>query len=449
MALHRIALGFGLGFLFALLTAAAQPALAQFDDIQNQTVAPDSDAAAADASANVLTAEQLNELVAPVALYPDELLAIVLPAATQPLQIVEAQRFLEKHKADPNLKPDEDWDPSVLALINYPDVVKLMNDDLDWTQRLGNAVMDQQKDVLDAIQAARQSATSAGYLASNEQQTVTTDKETQTIIIESSNPEIIYVPTYDPTPIVEHHYTSYPPPVYAPYPPYYAPVATFAAGMFVGAAFSYGFNWGHGDIDIDCCEGGGNNNNINIGNGNGNGNINRDNIQNKFNGNRNPNAKGQNGMKWSPQKARTKSSAPRSGAKAGQRPTQTGISNQLKGGGAGGGARKLTPPSTRPAAQTKRDSARGNQSLGNNKAQRSQNLQNRTQQNNRAQQRPQQRQNGQQFKQKGGAFGGSGASQRTTRQQSNRGSRSMSGGGGGRGGGGGGGRGGGSVPRRR
>src|SRR5262249_40418831 len=150
VALHRIALGLGLGFLIVLLTSALQPARAQFDDISNQTVAPDSDAAAADAAAGALSPDDLKEIVAPVAPYPDELLAIVLPAATQPLQIVEAERFLEKHKADPNLTPDEDWDPSVIALINYPDVVKLMSDDLDWTQRLGSAVMDQQKDVLDA-----------------------------------------------------------------------------------------------------------------------------------------------------------------------------------------------------------------------------------------------------------------------------------------------------------
>src|SRR5262249_18720347 len=155
----------------------------------------------------------------------------------------------------------------------YPDVIKLMNDDLDWTQRLGNAVMDQQQAVLEAIQAARAEATSAGYLASNDKQTVVTESET--IIIKSADPEVIYVPTYDPQPVVEPHYVDYPPPVYsAPYQPYWAPGAAFFTGMFVGAAFSYGFDWNNNDIDIDCCEGGGNNNNINIGNGNTN--IDRD-----------------------------------------------------------------------------------------------------------------------------------------------------------------------------
>src|SRR6185295_9463754 len=83
---------------------------------------------------SLLTAEELNALVAPVALYPDDLLAIVLPAATNPIQIVEAQRLLDKRASDPNLQPDENWDPSIIALVNYPEVVKKMSDDLSWTQ---------------------------------------------------------------------------------------------------------------------------------------------------------------------------------------------------------------------------------------------------------------------------------------------------------------------------
>jgi hypothetical protein len=413
---RRIALSVALALCVLAATAALRSAAAQFADIQDQTAAAPTDDAGT--AATLLTADELREVVAPVALYPDELLAIVLPAATQPLQLVEAARFLEKLKASPDLKPDEDWDPSVLALLNYPDVIQLMNDDLDWTQRLGNAVMDQQKDVLDAIQTARSSATSAGYLQSNEKQTVVVEHET--IVIKSADPEVIYVPTYDPAPVVQNTYVNYPPPVYStPYPSYYAPGATFMAGMFVGAAFSYGFDWGHGDIDIDCCEGGGNNNNINIGNGNTN--IDRDKIQNKFNGDRNPKAKGGSGMKWSPQKARAKSSAPRATTR--QRPNSAGISNQL-----GGAAKQNARPNTKPSAQTKRDSSRGNQSLGANKAQRQQQFRQpqKPKQPQMQQRRQQQKYNNMQTRPKQGSFS-SMPSQRSTREQSNRGRNSTGG----------------------
>src|SRR5262249_13779131 len=112
------------------------------------------EAAAAPAPA-LLGPDELRKLVAPIALYPDELLAVVLPASTNPLQIVQAQRYLDKRKADQSLKPDDSWDPSVLALLNYPEVISKMNADLDWTENLGNAVMDQQKDVMDMIQQIR------------------------------------------------------------------------------------------------------------------------------------------------------------------------------------------------------------------------------------------------------------------------------------------------------
>ncbi len=225
------------------------------------------------------------------------------------------------------------------------------------------------------------------------------------------------MPTYDPAPVVQNTYVNYPPPVYStPYPYYYHPGATFVAGMFVGAAFSYGFDWGHGDIDIDCCEGGGNTNNINIGNGNTN--IDRDKIQNKFNGDRNPKAKGGSGMKWSPQKARAKSSAPRPATANKARPNSAGIANQLGGGGAG--TKKL--PTTKPAAQTKRDSSRGNQSLGANKAQRQQQFRQpqKPNQPQMQQRRQQQKFNSMQTRPKSGSFS-SMPSQRSAREQSNRG----------------------------
>ncbi|NJO33883.1 MAG: DUF3300 domain-containing protein [Rhodospirillales bacterium] len=119
-----------------------------------------------------------------------------------------------------------------------------MNADLDWTQALGNAAIDQQKDVMDMIQQIRSETYAGGYLKSDEKQTVVQEKET--IIIQSADPQYIYVPNYDPQVVYVDHgpYYSYPPPVYyaTPYPYYWSPAATFFAGAFVGAAFGYGFN---------------------------------------------------------------------------------------------------------------------------------------------------------------------------------------------------------------
>lgn len=161
---------------------------------------PQQESAAVDETAapapTPLGPEELRKLVAPVALYPDELLAIVLPAATNPLQIVQAQRFLEKRAKDKKLQPDESWDPSVLALLNYPEIITKMNADIDWTEDLGNAVIDQQADVMDMIQQIRSEAHAGGYLQSNDKQVVVQERET--IIIQSADPEVIYVPSYDP-----------------------------------------------------------------------------------------------------------------------------------------------------------------------------------------------------------------------------------------------------------
>ena len=107
-----------------------------------------------------------------LALYPDDLVAIVLPASTDPLQLVQADRFLEKRKADPKLPVDENWDDAVKSLLNYPDIVKMMSNDLDWTSALGEAVVDDQGAVLDAIQAFRRKTQSAGNLKTDSKQVV-------------------------------------------------------------------------------------------------------------------------------------------------------------------------------------------------------------------------------------------------------------------------------------
>jgi len=123
-----------------------------------------------------LSAAELEELVGPVALYPDELLAVVLPASTFPVQVVQAARFLDKKQSDPSLEPSQSWDQSVLAIINYPEAVEKLNADLEWTERLGDAVLYQQDDVLDAVQQFRSRAQAAGNLESNKQQIVVVEK---------------------------------------------------------------------------------------------------------------------------------------------------------------------------------------------------------------------------------------------------------------------------------
>jgi hypothetical protein len=403
--------------LLCLLTLTGYDAEAQFADAAPSEAAASGDAAG-DQSSTLLTAEELNEVVAPVALYPDELLAIVLPASTNPIQIVEAQRFLDERAKDPNLEPNQEWDPSVLALINYPEVVKKMSDDIAWCQDLGNALLDQQEDVLNAIQAARGSASDAGYLQSNDQVTVV--NEGDNITVESKDPEVIYVPQYDPAPVVYNNYTNYPPPYYSdPYPPYWAPAATFFTGMFVGAAFSYGFDWDNDDIDID--------NDINIDNSRGDVNIDRTNIdktklQNKFNGERK--AGSTDKMKWSGQKARQKSSATRK-TPAAKRPSSANIQRQLGQGGSGQlqGSQKV-----KNNAATRNQSNRGNQSLKQNnkstKQLRQNNASKQQMRNQQQRQKPQQqRQTRQKPNKSGGAFAGQG--NQRVKQQSARGNKSM------------------------
>ncbi len=191
-----------------------------------------------------LTAAELEELVGPIALYPDDLVSIVLPASTYPLQIVQAARYLKEHEADPTLKPNENWDDSVVALLNYPEVIELMNDDLDWTRQLGEAAVYQQTAVLDAIQAFRDRAYAAGNLKSDERQVVTKNEEV--IVIEPADPEVIYVPYYEPEVVVVRHV--YPVYYYYPraYPVYYYPYPyghSFGHGLFWGLALAFTIDW--------------------------------------------------------------------------------------------------------------------------------------------------------------------------------------------------------------
>ena len=141
------------------------------------------------------TDDEIDQLISRIALYPDPLLELTLQAAIFPLQVVQASRFLEKHAKDPNLKPDLNWDSSVLGLLNYPVVISAMNDDLDWTERLGQAVVNQLDDVQDSIQQFRSELYAGGVLASNDKQRVIVSKDV--IAILPANAETIYVPQYD------------------------------------------------------------------------------------------------------------------------------------------------------------------------------------------------------------------------------------------------------------
>ena len=140
-----------------------------------------------------LSSTELQELVGPIALYPDDLLAIVLPASAYPLQIIDAARFLEALKDDPTLQPNPEWDDSIVALLNYPEVIELLNGDIDWTWRLGEAVVAHQDDVVAAVEKFRDRAYAAGNLKSDSYQTVSRDEGT--IEITPVAEDVIYVPS--------------------------------------------------------------------------------------------------------------------------------------------------------------------------------------------------------------------------------------------------------------
>lgn len=205
------------------------------------------------------TPEQLDQLLAPIALYPDALLSQTLMAATYPLEVVEAARWSQ---ANPNLKGDaavqavksKEWDVSVKSLVAFPQTLAMMNNNLDWTQKVGDAMIGQQKDVADSIQRLRAKAAAAGNLKTTPQQKVTTQTTGQgggsasAIVIEPANPELIYVPYYNPNwAYGPWPYPAYPPVYYPPPPNYGAALATgmmFGLGVAAGAAMFGGWHWG-------------------------------------------------------------------------------------------------------------------------------------------------------------------------------------------------------------
>jgi hypothetical protein len=232
---------------------------------------PSASTAPTSAPATSFKPEELEQVVAGIALYPDSLVSQVLMASTYPVEVVQAERWAKENKG---LKGDalakelekQTWDPSVKSLVNFPEVLTMMSTKLDWTVKLGDAFIAQQKDVMDTIQRLRAKAKDQGNLASNSQQNVTVQaapatqaagsSSTQVITIESTNPEVVYVPTYNPTVVYGGWpYPSYPP--YSYYPPTYVPgqaAVAFGVGVAIGAAWGYawgGCNWGGGDVDVD------------------------------------------------------------------------------------------------------------------------------------------------------------------------------------------------------
>ncbi|MGF6600795.1 hypothetical protein P3T23_005534 [Paraburkholderia sp. GAS448] len=213
--------------------------------------------------------EEIEALVAPIALYPDSVLSQVLIASTYPLEVVHAARWV---KANPNIKgdaavkavEDQPWDVSVKSMVAFPQALEPMSDKLDWTQKLGDAFLAQEKDVLDAVQRLRARAQESGNLKSNEQQNVIMEpppagaQTTQTIVrIEPANPEVIYVPAYNPTVVYgAWSYPAYPPTYWPPYPAYYpgAALATglaWGVGLAAAGAIFGNCNWGGGDVNIN------------------------------------------------------------------------------------------------------------------------------------------------------------------------------------------------------
>src|SRR5262245_34751073 len=217
---------------------------------------------------NPFKPEELEQIAAPIALYPDPLVAQIFMASTYPLEVVQAARFA---KANANLKgaqldealKKETWDDSVKSLVAFPQVLAMMNEKLDWTQNLGDAFLGQQKELMEAVQRLRAKANAEGNLKSTPEQTVTVEPAPtqvtvqqappQIIKIEPTNPQVVYVPTYPPT-----VYGAWPYPAYPPPPPYYPPgyvagtaLLSFGVGMAVGGALWGNCNWGGGDVDVN------------------------------------------------------------------------------------------------------------------------------------------------------------------------------------------------------
>ena len=240
--------------MLALALAGVRPARAQPQQPQQPQQSPPPQ------DAKAFSPQQLDQILAPIALYSDALLSQMLMAASYPIEIVEAARWV---KANPNVKGEaavqavqnQTWDVSVKSLVAFPSALMQLNDHLDWTQKLGDAMVSQQQDVADSIQRLRAKAEDAGNLKSGQQQTVTTQGSgaDRTIVIEPTNPDVVYVPSYNPTWAYGGWSDPAYPPVYYPPPAGYGYGTALASGLLWGLAFAGtsaalygGWNWARG-----------------------------------------------------------------------------------------------------------------------------------------------------------------------------------------------------------
>ena len=427
----------------------------------------------AEQAAPKISADQLDSLVAPIALYPDQLLSQTLVASTYPLEIIQLQQWMEKNK---NLKgkalsdavEKQPWDPSIQAMSAFPDVVQKLADNIQWTTDLGNAFLAQESDVMDAVQAMRAKAQSNGTLKTSAQQKVetqtmqTTQGSKQVIVVQQANPDVVYVPSYNPTVVYGAPAYPYPPIAYPP-PGYYAAGAAiaFGTGVALGAAWGgggWGWNcgWGGGNVNVNVNNKYVNNYNKNVTNNFNQANLNKANYNqaNKINsGNwqHNPQQrggapynrasasqvqnqlanKGQSGAGNRPGAGAGTGNRPGAGTGAGNRPGGGGASNRPGGGGAGtrpggggagtrlgGGGAGTRPGGAGAGVRPGGGEARPGGGTGRNQIG-----------NRSASSRP--------SASRGGGFGG-GSGGDFARASSNRGGHSMGGGGFSRGGGGGG-----------
>lgn len=345
-------------------------------------------ASSAEQEAPKLPPEQLDSLVAPIALYPDPLLAQVLVASTYPLEIMQLQQWLIKNKdlkgkalTDAVMK--QNWDPSIQGMAALPDAVKRLADDIQWATELGNAFLVQQSDVMDAVQRMREKAKDTGNLKSNEQMKVETKvvENKSVVVIEQASPEVVYVPSYDPVVVYGAPAYPYPPIAYPPAGYYAAGMAiSFGVGMMVGAAINGG--WGYNS-------GWGGNNNVNINNNNNfvNNSNRTSNRQNVGGGNR---AGGGNNWQHNPQHrggtpysnkatankfggtargdsmSNRQANARQNQGQAGGR-QQAGVSNRAAGGAGGGGDRvgnRTTSAGSRGGGDALGGSSRGGSGSG-------------------------------------------------------------------------------------
>ena len=236
----------------ALLLAFGSVAYAQYYE---GTPPPPPPAYAPTQAPPAFSQQDLDQMLAPIALYPDPLLSQILMAATYPMEVVESARW---SRANPNFMGDDavraaqqmHWDPSIISLVAFPQILQMMDDKLDWTERLGDAFLAQEPQLMDTVQNLRQRAYAAGNLRSNDQ--IMVEPQGQIIAVEPANPEIIYVPYYDPTVVYgSWWWPDYPPVYWEPWDGYY-PGSGFAlgfawgSGIPVGAGFFFGdFDWHH------------------------------------------------------------------------------------------------------------------------------------------------------------------------------------------------------------